>query len=621
VLAVALAGACLLLVFVGRAVLLSGRSGTDSPPPLPAVSSFEAPRVLATGGRLTVWWDALPPALQTRALRSGEESNVHPADYAGPDSCKGCHRGNYEAWSAHPHRWMNARADEATVKGDFGGRAGISYRGGRAEFVREGGKHLMRLERGGVRRAFEVTQTIGSRFFQYYVGRQVEGPEPPEHRFYREEHVLHFGWWLDREEWVPVVHIGPEVADDERPDPFDPPESGIYYAEYASSCNSCHTTFPLGDQLARRTQLVGEHAPLRMHWSVAGYLREARPEALDSVSRVMGRPDVPNPMLGWDAASHAVTLGVSCEACHLGARAHVESRGQVAPKFFPTSPHLFVEAPGPEPDVGRSHANVNWACGRCHTGTRPRFAAGMSTWNSVEYSDAMLGGCYPELRCIDCHNPHRAIGPKWSLTAEQDDALCLKCHPQLKPTGSRQRHTHHPAGSEGSRCMNCHMPRLNEGLQDVVRTHMIHSPTRADMIEANHPNACNLCHTDRPIDWTLRHLKEWYGKGYGERKVAAAYPQRGGPVAAGWLRSDNPAVRLVAIDAVARAGGPTALPHLIDALDDSHLVNRQFASRRLEERLNVRLPDLGYRFYMTRDERRGPLAEVRKRLVTEPMGR
>ena len=26
--------------------------------------------------------------------------------------------------------------------------------------------------------------------------------------------------------------------------------------------------------------------------------------------------------------------------------------------------------------------------------------------------------------------------------------------------------------------MNCHMPRINEGLQDVVRTHMIYSPNR-----------------------------------------------------------------------------------------------------------------------------------------------
>src|SRR5207245_3539387 len=134
-------------------------------------------------------------------------------------------------------------------------------------------------------------------------------------------------------------------------------------------------------------------------------------------------------------------------------------------------------------------------------------------------------------------NPHRALGHKWPLSADQDDALCLKCHERLQPSRERARHTHHPAGSPGSRCMSCHMPRLNEGIQDVVRTHMIYSPTRRDMIEANHPNACNLCHTRQPIDWTMRYLKEWYGAGYDEAKIAANYPHRADMVARGWLDS------------------------------------------------------------------------------------
>ena len=91
----------------------------------------------------------------------------------------------------------------------------------------------------------------------------------------------------------------------------------------------------------------------------------------------------------WEASKFAVTLGISCEACHLGGRAHVESRGRVPPKFFPSSPHLLVETDGRPLEFGRTHDNVNWACGRCHTGGRPQYAAGMSTWNSVEFADAM----------------------------------------------------------------------------------------------------------------------------------------------------------------------------------------------------------------------------------------
>jgi len=239
----------------------------------------------------------------------------------------------------------------------------------------------------------------------------------------------------------------------------------------------------------------------------------------------------------------------------------------------------------------------------------------MATWNSVEYSDAMRGSCYSQLNCVECHNPHRAIGPRWTPSADQDDAVCLKCHKQYRPADKRVKHTHHPAGSEGARCMNCHMPRINEGVEDVVRTHMIYSPTQAAMIEANQPNACNLCHTDKPIDWTLRALKEWYGTTFNEERIASNYPEGGKPVGLGWLASKNESVRLVAVEAMTRRQDFSTLPRLLDALDDPYLVNRQFAYKGLQDMLKVRLSDFGYRFYMTSEERRKPLADVRARFA------
>jgi predicted CXXCH cytochrome family protein len=614
VLGVVSGGAGVALVVALAGTFLHWGAAPLEPPPLPRTESLSVPRELARGERHTVWWDVLAPSARDRAVPTGPESNIHPADYAGPQACKECHPRNYDTWSHHPHRWMNALAGDATVKGDFSAAAAIAYRGGRATFAHEADRYLMRLERGGVRRTYAINQTIGSRFFQYYVGKQVEGPEPESHPFSGKDQVLPFGYWLDQHEWVPIVHVGPETADAERLDPYDPPDHGGYYAVYATSCNFCHTTFALADLFGRRPDLVSDHAPARLHWSMRPYLEQAHPEVLRAMGGALGAATVPNPMAEWEAPGHAVTLGVSCEACHLGARAHVASGGQVPPKFFPTSPHLAVEPQG-RLEFGRTVANVNWACGRCHIGDRPQFAAGMSTWNSVEYTDAMHGSCYSQLRCIDCHNPHRALGPRWSASADRDDAVCLRCHGQFEPAPQRLAHTHHPAGSPGARCLNCHMPRLNEGIQDVVRTHMIYSPTRADMIEANHPNACNLCHTDRPIDWTLRTLRQWYGKTYDERALAAHYPDRAGPAALGWLKSDNPSVRLVAAAALTGAGDRTALPQLLDSLDDPYLINRQFAAKGLQEMLQLRLVDFGYRFYQTRDERRQPLANLRRHLV------
>lgn len=617
-----LLGLLVVLLAGGGGLILLGRSfershGIPPPPvdpPAPHTASPDPPTRLAQGGNLSVWWDNLPDDVVRTSVPSGGESNIHPADYRGPESCQGCHQKNYQSWSVHPHRWMNAMASPSTVKGDFSTGAAISYRGGRASFEREENDYFMRLKRGDVHRRYRITQTIGSRFFQYYVGRQIEGPEPRGHHFYQKDHVLPFGYWLVQKEWAPVVHIGREVADEKRPDPFAPPEQGSYYAEYAASCNACHTTFPLADLFGRRTPQMGQFAPQPLHWSMRGFLQQSHPDMLDpQTGRIKSGERRANPMHSWEASRYAATLGVSCEACHLGGRTHVESGGRVRPRFSPASPFLRVEAKE-VPDSGRTHENVNWACGRCHVGPRPQFAAGMSTWNSVEYSDAMRGSCYSKLNCIDCHNPHRAIGPKWTPSAEQDDAVCLKCHSRYQPAEARVQHTHHPLGSEGARCLNCHMPRVNEGIEDVVRTHMIYSPTRADMIEANHPNACNLCHTDKPIDWTLRALKEWYRKTYNEELIARNYPARSKPVGEGWLASENASVRLVGVEAMARARDYAALPRLLDALDDPYLINRQFAYKGLQEMLNVRLADYGYRFYMTESERREPLAKIRSAL-------
>ena len=162
------------------------------------------------------------------------------------------------------------------------------------------------------------------------------------------------------------------------------------------------------------------------------------------------------------------------------------------------------------------------------------------------------------------------------------------------------------------------MPRINEGLQDVVRTHTIHSPTATEPIEANHLNACNLCHTDRPTAWTLEHLDTWYGQTYSSTKVRRNYPARERPVGTGWLKSDRESVRLVGVDALAETRSGWALPRMLQALDDPFLVNRQFASRSLESWLGLSLADIGYRFYMSSEQRQPGIRRLRRLLVPQP---
>ncbi|MEE3368269.1 MAG: hypothetical protein VX346_02875 [Planctomycetota bacterium] len=592
-------------------------------------------RVIGTD-RLKLWIDAVPPAVKKASLPAAAQSNIHRDDYSGAAACRECHRKNFDTWSEHPHRWMNALVSPITVKGDFSGRTSIDYLKGHADFYREEGHFRMRLVRDDVTIVYEVEQTIGSRFFQYYVGKILTGPVPEDHPFRHRNHVLPFGYWLGPGEWIPTVHIGPERPDGERIDPFSLPDAsdlgvdGVQedprvlasYAFYATACNVCHTTFALGDSFTRKSNKVSSHLPHVLNWDLSAYLRQQHPELWPAGTHATEAStgqiqQLLQQVQEFEAPDHAVALGVSCEACHLGARHHAQSSRpeRDKPAFFPSSPFLWVDAADGNVAPGRNPANVNWACSRCHTGSRPELAAGMSTWNSVEFSDAMKGSCYSELTCVHCHSPHQGIGLSWQDSPVEDDHKCLQCHKDLSGQLAREAHTHHPAASTGSRCMNCHMPRLNEGLQNTVRTHMIFSPTNARMIEANHPNACNLCHTDRPIDWTLQHLKEWYGAEFSEEKIERSYSPREQSVAIGWLDNAEPAVRLIAADSLIRNGRKDAISHLLDALDDPYLLNRQFASFGLEAMLDCRLVDFGYRFYMTPDERREPIKRLRSSLI------
>ncbi|HAA63414.1 MAG TPA: hypothetical protein DCE39_21015 [Planctomycetaceae bacterium] len=575
-------------------------------------------------GRLIGWWPAVPKQVTTVAVGTSVNgrSNVHPADYAGPDRCRRCHPQNHKSWSRHAHRLMNAVATEETVLGDFSGRSALHHLGGRATFF--GGTSgrpgwWMRLVRGDVERTYRVTQTIGSRFYQYYVGRLVRGPEPTGHHFYTTDHVLPFGYWLDRHLWVPVVHVHRELPELDREDPFA--DSGVLrrFAPYAQGCNGCHTTFPLGDMFTREPLRLAGHAPWKLHWSLGDYIQENRAQFFsgERVAETISEEELQElgrALAGMDARDFGVTLGISCEACHLGSRRHAEDPKQL-PGFAPASPHLLSETRGKRLDSGRTHANLNWACGRCHAGSRSEFAAGMGTWNSIEYTDATRGGCYTQLKCIDCHDPHQAIGPRWTRTRGQDEAVCLKCHQQFVAPDTRRQHTHHVGGSEGDGCLECHMPRINEGLQDVVRTHTIFSPNHRGMLESNHPNACNLCHVERSIDWTLEWLERWYGTGVGRVVLGRNYTDSTRAVGAGWLASEDEAVRLVGADAVLRQRAGWSLHLLLESLDDEFLINRQFAANGIEEMLGVDLEDLGYRFHGSSSERRPGLERLRETLL------
>lgn len=169
-------------LFLAAAGFVAWRRATVSPPPSPpeetAAPASAKPRYVAFD-RFGFWWGDVPELVRANSSPTGTFSNIEPQDYAGAAACRDCHAQQHQAWSDHPHRWMNAAATPDAALGAFSGQARLRYLGGEGRFWREGDHFRMAVERGPLRRVFPIRRTIGRRFFQYYVGVQTVGPSRP----------------------------------------------------------------------------------------------------------------------------------------------------------------------------------------------------------------------------------------------------------------------------------------------------------------------------------------------------------------------------------------------------------------------------------------------------------
>jgi predicted CXXCH cytochrome family protein len=120
-------------------------------------------------------------------------------------------------------------------------------------------------------------------------------------------------------------------------------------------------------------------------------------------------------------------------------------------------------------------------------------------WGSFLQSRMYAAG----VTCSDCHEPHGA-----KLRA-QGNALCGQCHDPAKFDSTA--HHHHPGGSAGAQCVNCHMPANTYMQIDPRRDHGLRPPRPDLTVATGAPNACNGCHRDRDALWAATQVKAMWG--------------------------------------------------------------------------------------------------------------
>jgi predicted CXXCH cytochrome family protein len=557
------------------------------------------------------------PKASSAALPShqGEvRSNIVRADYAGSEVCAGCHAREYAAWLDSPMHRMTRDLQKTEISAAFSGDR-FDFKGDSLRLERIDGQRFMRLYgKGKSDTLFRVTKVIGGRYREDFVGVEVD-PASPLALARDVERVLPVSYLVFNGEWR---YKGYSVMVRERA----ALEPGVVWK---TGCIFCHNSVPtlsllLDDVYGERAhsyqgsasvELPDEKRPryvvsdepalkraLARELSYLGNPRDIRDYGLKRALTV----SIDGTREAFDE-QHLTELGIGCEACHGGAREHVQSPGTVRPTFALRSDFLRVTTQsGAEPSPAQ---DVNRTCAKCHTvlfsrypytwegGARRRDPGG-STINSGEARDFLLGNCSTELSCVHCHDPHAedAKSALLALEGEKGDALCASCHQKYRGREAQRAHTHHAPDSAGSHCLSCHMPKKNLGLAyELTRYHRIGSPTDRERVEGDRPLECALCHTDKSVDQLAATMERLWHKRYDKDALRRLYGQdlRVNALEA-TLRYGRAHEQGTAVAVAGRDGRSDWLPLVTQQLANDYPLVRYFARHAIERITGAPLP-------------------------------
>jgi len=417
--------------------------------------------LIAAGGW---WWATRLPA---------PDPAVPTAQWVDESSCQGCHAVQYQAWQGSHHHLAMQPANERTVLADFG-QASLASDSEISEFLRQKDGFWIRTPGpDGQPADYKVAYTFGVAPLQQYLLALPDGR--------LQAHGA--AWDSENRRWF---HLYDGMSVDHR--------HRLHWSKAQQNadfmCIECHSS---------------------------GFRRDYDAERDRHNSR-------------WQA------LGVGCQSCH-----------------GPASGHLrwALDRGAPRGDTGKGFehaltaggASEVEACARCHSRRTP-------LGNGYEHGNALLDDYLPVILtpdlyevdgkikgevfeygsfrqsrmhaagvvCSDCHNPHSA------RLRMPGNAVCTQCHnPSATPTrpeiaaGGLQAknydhpdHHRHTVGSEGARCVGCHMPGKLYMVNDLRRDHSFSSPNPPQARALGHSDACLGCHRDDEADDVLVRFQQWY---------------------------------------------------------------------------------------------------------------
>ena len=516
---------------------------------------------------------AQPPFAATLPYRRDDN------EYASSASCRECHSDEHKSWHASYHRSMTQLMSPETVQAVFDGQA-HEFQGERFTLHRRGDEYWTTIESIDAANAspdgrdpgslhLRLGMVTGSHHMQVFWLPGMMG---------NLQIGFPFAWLIDDRRWAPRNSLF--IRD---------PHTVISKENWNMNCIRCHTT---GGQ----------------------------PRPLEAEQRFESR---------------VADLGISCEACHGPAKRHVDRQQRLAKlpeseqqQALNTEPLAIVQP------ADLDHVRSSQVCGSCHgmkwfdksvkwTAHGFRYRPGddleqttpiirptqldKQPWlkevlqknpdilndffwpdghirvTGREYNGLLESACYQrgKMSCISCHSMHKSDPDDQLARGMRGNQACLQCHDEM--AGNITAHTQHAADSVGSNCTNCHMPHTSYGLLKAIRGHTIETPNVATTLETGRPNACNLCHLDKTLDWTAGQLAKRSGE------VQPTVPKEHRTTAASviWLLKGDAGQRALAAwhmgwkPALEASGSGWQSPLLAELLDDPYSAVRYMAHKAL----------------------------------------
>jgi len=500
-------------------------------------------------------------------------------EYVGSASCRECHADEHKSWHESYHRSMTQLMSPETVQAAFDGQS-HEFQGELFTMHRRGDEYWTSIEsideanaspdsRDSQALHLRLGMVTGSHHMQVFWLPGMMG---------NLQIGFPFAWLVDDRRWAPRNSLF--IRD---------PHTVISKENWNMNCIRCHTTGP-------------------------------QPRPNQAAQRFESR---------------VADLGISCEACHGPAERHVERQQRLV--RLPESERqaaLDAEPLAIVQPADLDHVRSSQVCGSCHGmkwfdksekwtahgfGYRPGDDLEQTTpmirptqldkqpwlkpvleknpsilndffWpdghirvTGREYNGLLESACYQrgEMSCVSCHSMHRSNPNDQLAPGMRGNRACLQCHDDM--AGDLTAHTRHAADSAGSNCTNCHMPHTSYGLLKAIRGHTIETPNIATSIKTGRPNACNLCHLDKTLEWTAGHL----AKRTGQAKPTVPEEDRTTAASALWLLKGDAGQRALTAwhmgwqPALEASGSGWQSPLLAELLNDPYSAVRYMAHKSL----------------------------------------